>query len=317
MLIKKNPYSFTSFRKKSFLFFSILCVVILAPFLALYIYNQKFIMAGGILALMLTFASATIFIKIKDEVPRFLAWVISALTICMVVFGIHTASTAGTYWAYPAIVTFFIILERKDAIAFNVLLFAALGYFSFQLLENAITVRCLLSSLMVALVTFELTTLVQKQSDFVKYSQSFDTSTGLFNSIYLFEQVKAKIYRANKASKPLGIIKIQAFNYKYLKEVHGIEKTEQFFLEVGQLISKHMHISNENPGFKLSGVEYLILVSDQSVNNAQLVANELKKELDTLCKRKKINAELRMAVTGLKKDEGIDALLARTNDLFD
>ncbi len=146
---------------------------------------------------------------------------------------------------------------------------------------------------------------------------SVDALTGLHNRYWFNGMFRRQFIRSSINSKPFSIILADIDNFKTLNDSHGHLTGDKVLYEVAHAIT-----SNIRPGEMVSrfgGDEFMILLPDQDVETAKLMADRLqdavRKMLPVPCGEKDMfYPTLSMGVSGMKKGQTPEMLLKTVND---
>ncbi|HEX2965433.1 MAG TPA: GGDEF domain-containing protein [Syntrophorhabdaceae bacterium] len=149
---------------------------------------------------------------------------------------------------------------------------------------------------------------------------SVDALTGLHNRYWFNGMFRRQFIRSSINNKPFSIIMADIDNFKILNESHGHLTGDKVLYEVAHVIT-----SNIRPGEMVSrfgGDEFVILLPDQDVETAKLMADRLqdamRKMLPIPCGEKDMfYPTLSMGISGMKKGQTPEMLLKTANDALE
>lgn len=111
-----------------------------------------------------------------------------------------------------------------------------------------------------------------------------DSLTGLFNRRYFVETAEKELSRAIKQKSMMSVIMIDLDNFKKLNDSFGHDTGDKVLMEFGALLNKLTH--NEHVACRMGGEEFVVLLTDTSIDLTQTFAQTL---LDQLRELKIIN----------------------------
>lgn len=107
-----------------------------------------------------------------------------------------------------------------------------------------------------------------------------DPLTGLFNRRYLDEIVRQEINRASRHDYPVGIVMLDIDHFKQFNDTYGHEGGDVLLRALGTFLQQR--VRNEDTVCRYGGEEFVIVLSDASLEDAQWRAQELCMHVRTL-----------------------------------
>ena len=101
-----------------------------------------------------------------------------------------------------------------------------------------------------------------------------DSLTGLFNRRYLTESLDREVRRADRNTRPLGIVMLDLDQFKPFNDTHGHEAGDALLRAFGRFIQKHTR--GEDIACRYGGDEFVILLVDANLEVARRRAEELR-----------------------------------------
>jgi diguanylate cyclase (GGDEF)-like protein/PAS domain S-box-containing protein len=101
-----------------------------------------------------------------------------------------------------------------------------------------------------------------------------DPLTGLFNRRYLTESLDREVRRADRNSRPLGIVMLDLDQFKPFNDTHGHEAGDALLRSFGRFIQKNTR--GEDIACRYGGDEFVILLVDADLEIARRRAEELR-----------------------------------------
>lgn len=101
-----------------------------------------------------------------------------------------------------------------------------------------------------------------------------DSLTGLFNRRYLTESLDREVRRADRNTRPLGIVMLDLDQFKPFNDAHGHEAGDALLRAFGRFIQKNTR--GEDIACRYGGDEFVILLVDADLEVARRRAEELR-----------------------------------------
>ncbi|MBO1924090.1 GGDEF domain-containing protein [Thiomicrorhabdus sp. 6S3-12] len=107
-----------------------------------------------------------------------------------------------------------------------------------------------------------------------------DTLTTLIERRFLAPILKSETKLAINSKRPYSIIMLDIDNFKQINDVHGHQAGDQVLSQLGLLIKRTLRITDY--AFRYGGEEFLLLLPETPVENAQILAQKLLKAVRQL-----------------------------------
>jgi diguanylate cyclase (GGDEF)-like protein len=101
-----------------------------------------------------------------------------------------------------------------------------------------------------------------------------DPLTGLFNRRHLEESLQRELRRAERRQRPLGILMIDLDHFKRCNDTFGHEAGDELLRAVGHFLQTH--IRGEDLACRYGGEEFLLILTDSSLEDTRRRAEELR-----------------------------------------
>src|SRR5271168_131575 len=101
-----------------------------------------------------------------------------------------------------------------------------------------------------------------------------DSLTGLFNRRYLMESLDREVRRADRNTRPLGIVMLDLDQFKPFNDTHGHEAGDSLLRAFGRFILKNTR--GEDIACRYGGDEFVVLLVDADLEVARRRAEELR-----------------------------------------
>ncbi len=112
-------------------------------------------------------------------------------------------------------------------------------------------------------------------------SQSIvDSLTGLFNRRYLENVLERECRRAVRAKRPLSVLMIDVDHFKQFNDTWGHDGGDAVLRELSGLMRQHFR--GDDIACRYGGEEFVIVLSEASLDSAYARAEELRREVHTL-----------------------------------
>jgi diguanylate cyclase (GGDEF)-like protein len=107
-----------------------------------------------------------------------------------------------------------------------------------------------------------------------------DSLTGLYNRRYLNEALEREIRRAARTRRHLAVLLLDVDNFKGLNDTYGHEAGDTFLRELGAFLQQR--VREEDVACRYGGDEFVILLTETSLETARKRARQLREGIKTL-----------------------------------
>ena len=101
-----------------------------------------------------------------------------------------------------------------------------------------------------------------------------DPLTGLFNRRHLEESLQRELRRAERRQRPLGVVMVDLDHFKRCNDTFGHEVGDELLRAVGHFLQTH--IRGEDLACRYGGEEFLLILTDSSLEDTRKRAEELR-----------------------------------------
>jgi diguanylate cyclase (GGDEF)-like protein len=157
---------------------------------------------------------------------------------------------------------------------------------------------------------------VQLEQDFQHYG-SVDALTGLHNRYWFNSMFRRQFIRSSINNNPFSVIMADIDRFKELNDTYGHLTGDQVLYEVAHIISKNIRPAEMVSRY--GGDEFIILLPDEDIQTAKLVADRLleamRKALPIPCGEKAIfHPTLSMGLAEMKSDQTPEMLIQAADE---
>jgi diguanylate cyclase (GGDEF)-like protein len=157
---------------------------------------------------------------------------------------------------------------------------------------------------------------VQLEQDFQHYG-SVDALTGLHNRYWFNSMFRRQFIRSSINNNPFSVIMADIDRFKELNDTYGHLTGDQVLYEVAHIISKNIRPAEMVSRY--GGDEFIILLPDEGIQTAKLVADRLleamRKALPIPCGEKDIfHPTLSMGLAEMKSDQTPEMLIQAADE---
>jgi len=139
-----------------------------------------------------------------------------------------------------------------------------------------------------------------------------DTLTGAFNRLKFDEIIGKEMGRANRFGRPLSMLMFDIDRFKDVNDTHGHTVGDYVLKTIAALVRTHMREIDYL--IRWGGEEFIMLLTETPLQGAGLLAERIRRSIESYSFDKVGLVTLSFGVTQLKKGDTVDSLIKRTDD---
>ena len=124
---------------------------------------------------------------------------------------------------------------------------------------------------------------LKQHRDELKAMATRDPLTGLYNRRYLTDALMSKVARAKRHSDHMSVIMMDVDNFKKINDVHGHLVGDEVLKSIAQAIA--LVARKEDIAARFGGEEFILVMENCSLEDAQAKAQELRQKIQLLYPR--------------------------------
>ena len=268
------------FLLKSALIINLVVAIILTPFTINHFTQGRYSLA---LIILLTVILCTINVwncahnRYQPLVIFFS--LIPSITISLV-YTLYGLGVAGMLWSYPSVLLCYFMLPERYAWVANTAILSLLAFVAWDIFEPQITIRFIVTLFMTNVLAGIFTRLITKQQVKLEEIAVTDSLTGLFNRVQLNNNLEKAHQQNHRTGSPMALLMIDVDHFKEVNDVFGHHVGDNVLRGIGEYFKKR--IRGSDTIFRVGGEEFLALLYDTNLSNACLVAEEIRKDIESL-----------------------------------
>jgi diguanylate cyclase (GGDEF)-like protein len=257
--------------------FSIIGTVFLLPFSLNDFYQGRYLLGTAIFAIVCMLVANIIAIRNKRKlvIPFALLLIPGAASI---VISISTQGIYGLLWSYPALLFFYFALPKRLANLCTSLLLLTASVMCYEKLGIGATTRFVTSmiAMMVAMnIILEVLTSLQRQ---LQQQTIRDPLTGAYNCRHMEVCVASAVDHKYRHGAAVSLLMLDVDYFKRINDELGHEFGDGVLEELVKLIEAR--IRKLDLLFRSGGEEFILLLADTNVEQATIVAEQLRVEIE-------------------------------------
>jgi diguanylate cyclase (GGDEF)-like protein len=205
---------------------------------------------------------------------------------------LHIHPEFGIFWAYVGIISFFLLLEFKDA-CISVVIFDALTFYLVNLnYPLPVQLRIYATLLLVTIFTFLLSFFINRLLLTLNVLVTRDSLTNALNRHTFHTSIENTLSTFLRYKTPASLFIFDLDKFKSINDTYGHQTGDRVLVTVSKTIQNRLRGSDRL--FRYGGEEFAVLL----VQTGQDDAFKLAEELRTLVEKQKYNIDRAVTISG-------------------
>lgn len=267
-------------KTKLALIITAVAVIFLTPFSINHFSEGRLFLGLSSLAIVLISALNMWNCILKRYQPQLIVFGLAPCIIISLLLVFQELGTEAMMWSYPAALAFYFMLPPREAHLVNIVLLAIVLPVSFLMVDTysaiVFTASLILSSIFAGLFVG----LISKQQQQLETLAITDTLTGLLNRVMLEDHLIRAIEQNRRNNMPMTLLMMDIDYFKTINDTFGHTIGDDVLRALGTYLQQRVRSSDA--AFRLGGEEFLILLNNTQAQDAQSIAEEIRKEIAAL-----------------------------------
>lgn len=268
-----NTERLTNLRLKSTFGVAILALLFLTPFAINHFIQERYLLGVGSMTIVVLCAiNAWNSIRKRHHEALIFWGLIPAITL-FIVLALREQGVIITYWCYPAVVSFYFMLHKRQAIMANAVFLAIVFAQTWVLLEPAFMLRFMVTLLSISGFSAIFVHLIDHQQKILEQHVITDPLTGLYNRLLLNEVLEQMVHQNNRSSTPMTLIEFDIDHFKVINDTLGHAEGDKVLRGIGEFFKTRVRRADKV--FRIGGEEFLVVLYDADTDDGKRLATEL------------------------------------------
>ncbi|GLQ31091.1 GGDEF domain-containing protein [Litoribrevibacter albus] len=181
----------------------------------------------------------------------------------------------GIYWAYVGVISFFLVMELKEATAGVLVFLAGVFYLSYPNHTEYVLYRVYGTLTLVALFTFSFSYLNDRLHQRLNKIATYDPLTNALNRYTFNAAVEKELFSCQRYNTQATLLLLDVDHFKLINDTYGHQAGDKVLKELAQVIMQRIRATDQL--FRYGGEEFALLLPQTSIETALTVAEELRK----------------------------------------
>lgn len=180
----------------------------------------------------------------------------------------------GIYWAYVGVISFFLVMELKEATVGVLLFLAGVFYLSYPNHSEYVLYRVYGTLLLVTLFTFIFSYLNERLHQRLNKIATFDPLTGALNRYTFNAAIEKELNSYQRYNTPATLLLLDLDLFKQINDTYGHQAGDKVLKEFASIIKQRIRSTDQF--FRYGGEEFALLLPQTPLETAQNLAEELR-----------------------------------------
>ncbi|GAA3936651.1 diguanylate cyclase [Litoribacillus peritrichatus] len=187
---------------------------------------------------------------------------------------IYLQPSFGIYWAYVGVVSFFLVMELKEASLGALAFISAVFYLAYPHYPDYVLYRIYGTILLVGLFTFSFSYLIERLHERINQIATHDSLTNTLNRYTFNTSIEKALNEFNRYQTPATLLLLDLDHFKKINDIHGHQTGDYVLKKVSDLLLDRLRSSDQV--FRYGGEEFAILLSQTKLDIAVQLTEELR-----------------------------------------
>lgn len=264
------------FRERIIYALATLGALLLLPFAVNNVLQGRLMLATGTLAICMILIVNALALQRGKPMPIELVYLFPAVIGSLAV-AIPTMGVPAVLWTYPAVILFYFVLKRSQALGMNIGLVAVVGSASWQHIGSGVGLRVVITLTLTGMFCHIFLGIIDSLQQRLHALATVDPLTGAFNRRELERTLPLALERARRTDSRATMISIDIDHFKKINDQLGHDVGDTVLREVVQLLQKRLR--KVDSLYRLGGEEFLVLLPDTPEAGGVNVAEALRQQI--------------------------------------
>jgi diguanylate cyclase (GGDEF)-like protein len=289
-----------SVEENILLYLSALVVVCILPFVFIRIGSGDFLLA--LWNAVLTSTMAILFVYVyKTRKVKLAGIFLSMAFLTGSVITTHLKGVGQIYWAFPAFVATFYMMNPRGALLMCVFALALIIPVLIPGLDSTTMVIACVSLLLNIVFAFVFALMTSNQREKLTVLSTTDPLTGAFNRRVMNDRLASVygIFQRSSLASTLLIIDIDHF--KSVNDTHGHYVGDQILIKLTKALTDNIRISDTL--YRYGGEEFVIIAENTDLQAGTVLAEKLRKVIENSMMHEDLEVTVSIGVAQLESGE--------------
>ena len=289
-----------SVEENILLYLSALVVVCILPFVFIRIDGGDYLLAlwNGVLTSTMAFLFVYVY---RTRKVKLAGVFLSMAFLTGSVITTHLKGVGQIYWAFPAFVATFYMMNPRGALLMCVIALVLIIPVLIPVLDSTTTIIACVSLLLNIVFAFVFALMTSNQREKLTVLSTTDPLTGVYNRRVMNDRLASVygIFQRSSLASTLLIIDIDHF--KSVNDTHGHYVGDQILIKLTKALSDNIRMSDTL--YRYGGEEFVIIAENTDLPAGTVLAEKLRKVIENSMMHQDIEVTVSIGVAQLESGE--------------
>jgi diguanylate cyclase (GGDEF)-like protein len=241
--------------------------------------------------------------------------ILLSLTPCIILFlafALCELGILGTFWCYPAALSFYFLLPGRYAWIANMVLLGVILPQAWGVLESPVAVRFAATLFTMSLFAGVSIRFITSQQEELEAMAVTDVLTGLFNRTHLHGHLERALQQSRRAGTAMTLPMLDIDNFKAINDAFGHPAGDDVLRGMETYFRRR--IRNSDMVFRIGGEEFMVLLHDTNESDARRTAAEVCAEIKVLPLLPGHDLTVSIGIAALDPDDELEDWVKRSDE---
>lgn len=266
----------TVYRDKIFIRFTLLTTIVLGPFVFMALYQARWLMGITASLILISQIVDSIYMKHGRNPPIPLVVVFLPMILAVAV-SIPERGVLALFWAYPAVVMAYFILEKRVANFVTAAMLVVVVPSSSFWLGWDVSLRFFVTLLLTSAFGNTFSNSIQRVQHRLHELATIDPLTGALNRRAMETRLEELIQQVPVGKQTASMLMIDVDYFKAINDKHGHDVGDQVLQQLVTFLEDTLR--NGDDIYRLGGEEFVVLLPRASQDTAMKLAEKLRQSI--------------------------------------
>ncbi|MDP3515944.1 MAG: GGDEF domain-containing protein [Pseudohongiella sp.] len=268
---------------------------------------------GLVLFPVLLLQALSVFLLLRNGFNMLAAWIIGVSQTSATVFYTITVGIEASYWLFASGVANYYILDRRGALALNLVVCALTVMLALN--EPSLAIRFIATFLMINVFLFSFSKQLESKNKELDRMLTVDPLTLAGNRTALEESLRRVKSQFDRHKVPVSLIMIDLDHFKEINDAHGHSEGDEVLKRIARLVQNRLRPTDHL--YRFGGEEFIVITENTHMDQAAFLAEDIRKRVeaqsDDAVASKTRALTISSGLAQLRADESADEWLARAD----
>lgn len=247
----------------------------------------------------------------RRRAPLFARILSCALPSVAVLYFVQAVPQYAIMWSYPMVVFFYLYLEWRLSVLFNLLFILGLALVGWAVLEWPVYSRFLVTHLVIGTMTLIFARTLARQQQELQQAAHTDSLTGLANRRAVQQSLEGWQRQRSRYGVPATLLLIDLDHFKSVNDQTGHQAGDKLLMQVADVLRRRAR--DTDIAGRWGGEEFVMILPHTHAEEARIVAEAIRAGIATLTETQQPAVTASIGIAELQAHESPDSWIGRAD----